>query len=103
MFDFSEAKVVLNLLRSHANYVSNLPAPYITINFHEGYSMLGLQLRSPADFEAWREALEIEESKIEMKTDGESHWLVAYDDDYTPEIRIRLSVHKIIVAHKEMS
>ncbi|WP_267244402.1 hypothetical protein [Streptomyces sp. PR69] len=55
------------------NMFGHLPTPYIVI--HSGTSELFLQLDSPSAFEAWRAALQIAPSGVEIRSNGHESWL----------------------------
>ncbi|MEV6105751.1 hypothetical protein AB0M28_13690 [Streptomyces sp. NPDC051940] len=65
----------LDVLVALTERFPGLPAPYITLNTVYRPARIELQLRTPAEFEAWRDALGADAEQVALHPHCQGSWL----------------------------
>ena len=81
----------LNVLRSYTTSHPELPAPYIVLDHDDPGTSISILVWSLSDFEAWREALEIESDLVEISGFDGREWLSVHEGDFAPDLSIRIT------------
>ncbi|MGP3752169.1 hypothetical protein [Streptomyces sp. IBSNAI001] len=76
----------------------DLPAAYIT-TYAKSYAGLAAQLNTPAEFEAWRTALQIPTEAVDLHGDSAGGWLAA--ETTVRGVLLRITGHGLTVTREQ--
>lgn len=72
---FAEQEPAVSALAAMAEAFGHLPPAHITVSQPDAGGALHIQMRTPAAFEAWREALGLDAQGVVLRSNGGDAWL----------------------------